>query len=694
MASALELETEQKCTICLQIPTEPRTLPGCSHSFCENCILIFVLNLQKENLLESVFQCPVCKMPSQVPEDNNITIDWVRTMASDSKTAKEEEKTEAHDDYEWCSQCRYLNRHVKPDFYCFTCDRSFCGECSKMLHAFEVNRNHFLISSNEANTQLFHKEALNLLGRFVKCSVHPNESLLFRCDDHGQLFCGVCFAKVHRNCRNVNYISSIKGLDAETETAISKLSAVATELIGHFNSVIGIIKEYDIEIKKTLDAVQGETHEFKQKVIRVLDALEESINQQGKALIKEIAIKNLDDIQELSEGVKSVSIVQHLLDNIVPKINPEQAYRCLHGANSVVREITNTIAGKWSTHIKLGIELKKETLLNLIQDIGVNETSQLASVKKTQTEVIMPVFHEADMNLAKLVVEKRGMETIIPKGMNYEKDPQPTYNDLVFLENGSFLITDSYNGHCCMVDANMSSVGSYSEYVVPDNPDDIFCNLRYASFVNNSLFAISIPCEMKVCLVTADETLTKRCEITYEHTPMAIYVLRNDDLALSWDNPVAFGIMTGPAWSAERVYFTMDKSGRKLKSFNHMAIDEKRGKVIQPCSVDKTIFCFDFDGQPVFQYCSETLQSPKGVAVDSEGNIYACEDKLISIHILSPLGQVIHVIDKESGCPERPLAVGLQKNEKDEKVLVVTEYDEHWYNIHFFSIISKVNNNA
>ena len=72
-----------------------------------------------------------------------------------------------------------------------------------------------------------------------------------------------------------------------------------------------------------------------------------------------------------------------------------------------------------------------------------------------------------------------------------------------------------------------------------------------------------------------------------------------------------------------------------------MAIDEKRRHVIQSCDVDKAVYCFDFDGAPVFKYTSGELMNPRGVAVDREGNICVCEYKLGCIHVISPSGVII-----------------------------------------------------
>lgn len=692
MATALHLEEdEQKCTICFQIHREYRKLSGCLHSFCENCIVTFVSNLKQENKLGTEFECPVCKLPSRAPKDNDVILDWVRTMElkNDYKTKLKVEE-ESLDNTQLCSQCKHVNKSVMSDTFCLDCREHFCKVCSEMLHAFKVNANHYLINTDEVKTERFHEQALQLFDKFETCSAHPGKSIAFHCHDDDKLLCGLCATEVHRNCRDVTYINDVERQCSETESA--KLSDVATKLEKHIQAIISIIKENETENKKTLESLQQDIQGTKQKVIRVLDGMEENLNQTGKAIVKEISIKDLDDLQELDKVISSLKIAHYLVDKIVTKISPEQAYICIHEAKCVIKEAEKKIIGKWSTRKKLGIKLRKENMLESVQDLGINETSQLASIDQTEMEVCLPVYHEEAV-LKNISIEKIGVHTIVPKDVDVDKDPQPTYNGLVFLPNDHFLLTDSYNGCCHMVNENMCPIGCYTDClgseVSVDNELNYFSNLIYASYAQNGMLAISVPSEKKICLVTADETLTYKGEIACSHTPMALHVLNNADIAVSWDDPVAFGIISGPIWQCEKVYFTMDKSGRQIKYFHYMAIDEKRRRVIQPCNIDKAVYCFEYDGQPVFQYCSEKLRDPKGAAVDGEGNIYVCEAELVSIHILSPTGQVVRIIKEAEGCPERPLAIGFQTNGK---TFAVTGYYERWYDVHFFAVVSEVNN--
>ena len=133
----------------------------------------------------------------------------------------------------------------------------------------------------------------------------------------------------------------------------------------------------------------------------------------------------------------------------------------------------------------------------------------------------------------------------------------------------------------------------------------------------------------------------------------------------------------------EKVYFTKDTSGRQLQSFQYMAVDEKRAHIIQPCIVEKAVFCFDLGGKPVFRYSPNDLQEPKGVAVDDDGNVFICESIMDSIHVVSPEGTGITIIDKSQGCPPKPLAIGYHKGDNK---FAVTESKDERARVTFFKV--------
>ena len=93
-----------------------------------------------------------------------------------------------------------------------------------------------------------------------------------------------------------------------------------------------------------------------------------------------------------------------------------------------------------------------------------------------------------------------------------------------------------------------------------------------------------------------------------------------------------------------------------------MAVDENRSHVVQPCTTDRAVYCFDFNGNPKFKYKGKDNFYPTGVAVDSNRSIFVCDNNNDAIHVISPTGNALCVIQMSEGFPISPLAIGFKKN--------------------------------
>ena len=169
-------------------------------------------------------------------------------------------------------------------------------------------------------------------------------------------------------------------------------------------------------------------------------------------------------------------------------------------------------------------------------------------------------------------------------------------------------------------------------------------------------------------------------EIICKYKPVAIHGLRNNDIAVLWGCPWAFGIITPTGGSYhEKVYFNQDKGQKKLTSNGFMAVDDEREHVILPSQRDHTIYCYDFEANQVFAYHDINIVSPRGVAIDGDGDIYTCESSRGNIIVLSPAGILIRFIIDES--PTRSLGIGFIE---DGKTFAVTQLKSS--DVHFLSL--------
>ena len=260
---------------------------------------------------------------------------------------------------------------------------------------------------------------------------------------------------------------------------------------------------------------------------------------------------------------------------------------------------------------------------------------------------------------------------------------------MVYLPNNDFVLIDTYSnneGHCILAKEDGTVISSRDFKYCSDTPTGS-CRPYCATVIKNGEIAVSIPEKKKICIISADKQLKSTFTGSTKYKPRAIHGLRTGDIAVAFDDPVAFGIISfddiPEPTEKIHVYFSHDKEGRELKNFDYMAVDENRSHVIQPCTTDRAVYCFDFNGNPKFNYKNKDNFYPRGVAVDGYGSIFVCASSNYNhaIHVISPAGNALIVIQRSEGCPEYPAAIGFKKNREE---FAVTEGSTSQRQVTFF----------
>ena len=695
MATSLGKGDELNCAICFQLYVEPRKLPGCSHCFCESCVVNFVLDLKKEEKLGSEFECPVCKLPSSSPGMDDSVHRWATTLE-----VNEEIKgkcVEEIDTDKCCSHCLGQEKIVTSDKYCFSCNEHYCGPCSETIHAFKVNKSHIVMDTAQHESVNFHEQAMKMLNGLTICSKHPKEAVMFYCEVEKKFCCSICSVDNHKQCRDLKPISVLGQECSKVES--TKLLDLTSKLMGHIDRVVTAIKGNNDENKKKAEQLGVEYQEMKKKVINLLDIMETNLNDEGKAAVKNAAMKNQDEIDNLECSKQKLKMVRHLLESVIENTPGDMAFVCMRELEHIVESVEKSIIKEGKRLTTSGLELTTTETFRLIHNLEPNETPQLASVTMQKASIALPVYEDRPF-LRKFSIQKTGVHKILPDRYEPDKPLQPTYSGILFLPDSQFLLVDSYYGFCCLVNKRFVPSRKWRRFNSHIDSNNFFSNERHATCLGDNIIAVSIASHKTILLLSPDGKYTEKVQLKCEYTPKALCGLSNGDIAIAWDKPVAFGVISSQIWKCsgkvyrgndglsycEKVYFTEDKSGRKLQSFQFMAVDENRGHIIQPCDVDMAVYCFDMEGNHVFCYENEDLKAPRGVTLDREGNIYICENSLDSIHVISAEGMGITII--KEGCPSTPLAIGYNEHNNEFAVTVEDVYD--CGEIHFFSVALKL----
>ena len=680
MAFASDPDESLKCPVCVENYKEPRKLPGCSHSFCENCILTYVLKLKQEDLSGHEFQCPVCRLPTLVPENTDINIEWVRTMDKDAELESISNKQVTELDDGSCCRCKYLSKYNEAKQYCLNCQEYLCVDCSKILHASKLGKTHTLINAESSDkSNKLQSPALKLISELLTCKVHPENKAELHCELHDDLICITCAVVKHNNCKALKEVKDITKTSLQADT--TALVSTADKLVEHMMQIIGVYKENEVEIKHDREKICAELQEIKQKVVRIFDTVEESLNQEAGAMTKNLTIKCLDEIEVYKSMIQDLCLFTQLIQKFLANASEDQVFVCTQKIKKKCHDIERKIIQRGAVFTKLGVELKYGKLLAPLLCLGPNDTEQLGAVKEKEKTVTIPHYENTHLERT-YTIDHVGSQSIRVIAGSEE----PTYNGLLYLPNNQILLTDSDFGYCCVINEQYQKIVHRKFVSKAKTRKGNMKMLQYATYMKNDLIAISMTTEKKLCFVSP-ENLTLKGEISCTRSPKAMCALATDnEIAIAWEDPVAFGIIAVQGGSYnETTYFTNDKADRQLKSFDYMAVDKKLGHIIQPCNVDKAVYCFNLVGEPVFSYENEELTKPSGVAVDADGKIYVCnKNSNGSIHILSPHGMPIRIFKEK--CPSEPLAIGFNI---EGNRFAVSQTAGNWDIITFFAVAAE-----
>ena len=574
-----------------------------------------------------------------------------------------------------CASCKSLGQTEKAVKYCLNCMECMCQQCLDISHRPKpMGRHEFSDIGNMCDKRTDDLDLLKKISTLVACPSHPNETVRFHCLGHDTFCCTICVVADHRKCSVVIEIEKHM-LEEDFKDECTSIKRSASAAIQFANAAKAQMKSYIEAHKKQATSIAKHFAGIKSKINQILDESERILNGQVQALTERERKKIQDKIKQVGSGVESFEVHSVLMEKAIETGSTSHQYIAQIRCREKLKQFEFFLEEMTGNFESVRVSYRQTKLLDELLNIGLSETEKLCSVTESPYKPLHPKYDYA--------VNKLNRYTFYKIGMKQVKENYPWYSSssvfltdsssLVFLPNNHLALLDSNNDsdHCLLAseDGKVLSSCSFKQNtrflleVLLGAPHTI----PYCITVTkpDDVIAVSLPEQKKIGFVSTNDGQIKVTDkvIQTKHKPGAIFGLKFGDIAVAWREPVAFGIIdnnTARADTEDKVYFCKDTAGRRLKSFEYMAIDEERSHVIQPCTRDRAVYCFDFNGNPKFKYTNPELRCPQGVAVDRDGNIYVCDYETDCIHVISPTGSASRLIKDE--CPFTPLAIAFNKD--------------------------------
>ena len=278
-----KLEEQLTCAICLDLYTNPKTLP-CLHSFCQRCVEALPLDSQGVNYIS----CPTCRHCTQLPQltgaDDFPTAFHINNLKEVYNLMK---KVSGHQQVT-CDNCTTTNSTG----YCKECAKFLCQECIENVHKkWAPIADHIIASLDEVATS-----ASKLLPKKqkIKCSNHHDKPSEIFCQSCEELICQDCIVRIHkdhdRDLVSDCYPKHCKKLERSLSFISDKVTAVT--------DLLPALTDRENEIREQGKKIKEEIHVMVEEMIDIL-------HQSERELTREVDTVTGSKLQVLSEQKKS-----------------------------------------------------------------------------------------------------------------------------------------------------------------------------------------------------------------------------------------------------------------------------------------------------------------------------------------------------------------------------------------------------
>ena len=277
-----KLEEQLTCAICLDLYTNPKTLP-CLHSFCQQCLEGLPLDPQGDNYFIS---CPTCRHHTQLPQPTGAADFPAAFQINNFKEIYNlMTKVSGHQQVT-CDNCTTTNATG----YCKECAKLLCQECIDIHKKWAPIADHKITRLDEVATSAF---KLLPVKQEMKCSIH-NKRLKIFCGTCEELICQDCTVRIHRDhdydLVSDCYSKHCQKLERSLKSVNDKVTAVT--------DVLTDLTDRENEIREQGEVIKEEIDVMVEEIINVL-------RQSERQLTREVDTVTGSKLQVLSEQKKS-----------------------------------------------------------------------------------------------------------------------------------------------------------------------------------------------------------------------------------------------------------------------------------------------------------------------------------------------------------------------------------------------------
>ena len=347
----LKLEEQLTCPVCLDLYTNPKTLP-CLHSFCEACIERFPQDKEGETYYLS---CPTCRHCTELPGEGAgafpaaFTLNNLMEVHSLLKKVSDPQQVT-------CDNCTTANATG----YCKECNQFLCTECIGTHKKWAPIAHHQIISLDEVTASVSVSSSQSLPAKqepTLTCSTHGKKLKLF-CETCDSVICRDCTVRTHKDHEydlvSASYTKHCQELEHSLNPVKGKIEAL--------KKILSALAEREGEIRERGEGVLEEIHEMVEEMMNVLCESERKLSEEAKR----VTDAKLEVLSGQAKSAQiSLSLLEHIEDYVEESVKTGTPQQVLGSKKQMMERMSEV-----TTQINVEeLEPKEKVDLILIKDI-------------------------------------------------------------------------------------------------------------------------------------------------------------------------------------------------------------------------------------------------------------------------------------------------------------------------------------
>ncbi|XP_062574359.1 uncharacterized protein LOC134236214 [Saccostrea cucullata] len=584
------------CSICLEHFKSPRYLP-CTHTFCERCLETHIKSsCSDSDGFQLGFLCPLCRIfvpaPGKVGEFSSN--EWADKLPENQFIRSIAEKCAFLNSIP-CTPCNLQGEEHTSGSWCKDCSEPMCENCFQSHLKFRPSRSHQKVSLDKIS------DLLPLTQQLENCEDHEGRKLELFCETHFKPCCVLCITKDHSCCMNLNSLEIVADKLMESKK-VKRLQEDVNQLESILEKVIAEEKANMVDIDNVQDKFTEEVSVSKEAIIKNVERLEE---------------KHLNEIANVSKDAKAK------LQKSINSLEQQQCY-LRHWKEATLKNLTSTDSSKSVFALSYA---KLEQICKHLQKIGISkfeaeiQTTMHDDVKSlvnlTCLSKITANERQRPVNLNETVLKSQEIQMI------YEfKIDGADFRGGCFLKNGELILADNRRKRLIKCKADGTVLKEVSLEHSPWDMELFGENHMHVTLDDANQILVM---EIKTFTVERNFNLSFRC-CGISKSGSTIALGSKDELQVLNKN-----------YEPQRI-------SSDLSSVYDVAMDAEEN-IIYSSYNQYIVRKQDKTGYVLFSYTHEKLQRPYGLTLDKFENIYVNGKDSNNIHILSPAGEQLRILE-------------------------------------------------